>query len=310
MIYLKKLYIGLGGIGGSIVNKLSVSMNKEYAEFFYIDWLCESYHNNSINVKTINFAIPNSVGEILECFPDTKEWFSNLSVIRHWTGPNERIVARLYFEIYLKSHNLLENIFTEDYNNDLEINIITTSFGATGSGILWSLIISIKEYLCKVENAIHKINVLVILPESIEDRIVSFAEKNIYKIRTYAFLREMFTLNKHFTSDNHCENIISNMFCCDLHKESLYFIDNAVFYDKKALENNDYIKEILAIISNNAKSAREENHLITEAINMISQRYKTMYDEYICELNMDNQRTITPHLDKIWHISLFPISNN
>lgn len=306
---MKKIYIGLGGIGGSIANKLSEIANEKDTDILNIDWLCELYHNKS-RVKTINFAFSSSVGEILDCFPEMKAWFINSSILRHWTCPNERIVARLYFETYLKSHNLFDNIFIEDYNDELEINIITTSFGATGSGILWSLIPYIKENFCNKENTNYKINVFVILPEFIEDRIVSSAEKNMHKVRTYAFLREMFTLNKHFTSDNHCENIISNMFCCDLLKESLCFIDNAVFYDKKALENDDYIKEILGLISNNAQSSREENHLIPETINMISQRYKRMYDEYICTLNMDNKEIITPHLDKIWHMALLPISTN
>ena len=305
-----KSYIGLGGIGGSIANKLSVSINGKDAEFLIVDWLCESYNNDSNKVKTINFSSSNSVGEILDRFPEMKEWFGNSSVIRHWIGPNERIIARLYFETYLKSYNLLDDIFTEDYNDVLEINIITTSFGATGSGILWSLILYIKEYFCKKENANHKINVLIILPEFIEDKIISSAEKNIHKVRTYAFLREMFALNKHFTSDDPCKNIISNMFCCDLLKDSLCFIDNSVIYDKKALENNNYIKEIIGLISNNAQSSREENHLIPETINMISQRYKRMYDEYICTLNMDNKEIITPHLDKIWHMALLPISTN
>ena len=258
-------------------------------------------------MRYIGLEICNSVGEILDCFSEKKEWFSDSKIARYWIGTNERIVARLYFETYLKSHNLVEYIFKNSVDDEFEINIITTSFGATGSGILWNLILLIKEYFCKNKNASHRINIFVILPEIVENIISVNTQKNWHKIRTYAFLREMYTF---WANDDHCASIISNMIGDTLPKENKHLIDNILFYDKKTDNYDEIIKDVACWIRNTIQSVAEERTAISKIIQTISQEYKTAYDKCICELNADNQITITPHIDNNWHIALPGIPSN
>lgn len=305
---MKKIYLGLGGIGGQIIEQLADVIDDSNTEFINIDVERELKKQNN-KTRFIDFRTPASVIDILNVCPEMRKWMPRSPLLKDCVACNDRILGRLYFERYLKQYNILETLGFENIEGDIEVNIVSTAFGNTGSGILLHLLLLMHKFFIET-NMNYDINLFIILPEFIETLIPSKIEKKINMVKTYAFLREIYALNKIFAGEDNLERIELDGFIdykiIQQSKKKLY---KHICFSCGGKNSNNYIEKnnylVDAICKYNSFgdfsmfdiNETTSSNLILDA----SKNYRTEYDEYVSSVKQESNLHITPHIDKQWH---------
>ena len=211
------LLIGLGGLGSRIVDDLYGKVKKNSIVAFCVDTDVSAVHSLKLidPQGIIDISTRMTLLSAINIIPDCASWFPvEESMLFSKTTPfgagQARTVGRLIYELALltRKFDLLIEIAEEMARNaglnnrKMRINIVTSLFGGTGSGIFLQLAMLLRKHII---NKYPKTNLEIqgnfILPAFTKSQISS-AERSNMEALTYAALKELNAITTSFYNNS------------------------------------------------------------------------------------------------------------
>ncbi|MDR0405371.1 MAG: tubulin-like doman-containing protein, partial [Clostridiales bacterium] len=206
------VFIGVGGIGSGIVASLAARCGEEESKtlrFAVMDTdvndLKQMKAANS-NITAIQTSSTQSVGDYLEKDEDARlNWFPNNTILYPKTvsdGAGQvRAISRLALDMTVKSGEILQLYQTidslfhkdgRDLKQALNIVIVSTAAGGTGSGIAMAVAMLVRKYLEKQYPETKPwIRGYIVLPGVLETVITTETERESLRRNGYATIKEI-----------------------------------------------------------------------------------------------------------------------
>lgn len=211
----KKIVIGLGGIGSKIVDETSQLYDNEDIIYLGIDTDIDSYIN-SRNIFAIRISDDQSIKEYLKKIPNWQDWLLDESQFLFGSlidGTRQnRVFSRIAFEgsEYLQEeiYKIIEKLILDShFENNLEVIIVSTLAGGTGSGIVVQLPLLLKKLIANFNKSAKKninliINGIFIMPDIFENYIIDPVYYSSIYSNTYATLKEIEAINTVYKISN------------------------------------------------------------------------------------------------------------
>ncbi|MBO5701582.1 MAG: hypothetical protein J6S71_04020 [Clostridia bacterium] len=212
---IRTLYIGLGGLGMQVISAAKKSQNYDVNSYVALD--CNDYeirYNQNIKeIPFVNMRGDKLVGDYIQIFKsrhNIEEWFPISPYILHSTLGNigmVRAAGRLSFLYTMESGNLkpIEDLLKEQcafckIEDELNIVIVTSLAGGTGSGVFIQLALWIRNQMKKIGCSNFKILGLFVGSEVFINTYICLLNNNRQtmdlRANTYAALKELEVITK------------------------------------------------------------------------------------------------------------------
>lgn len=206
------VFIGVGGIGSKIITKLAERCNDDEAKtlrFISMDTDVNDLKQVKAaksNVTAIQTSSTQSVGDYLEKDDDARlNWFPNNTILYPKTvseGAGQvRAISRLAFDTMVKTGEVLklykaiDSLFNKDgreLKQALNVVIVSTVAGGTGSGIAMIVAMLVRKYLEKQYPETRPwIRGYLVLPGVMDTVITTETERESQRRNGYAAIKEI-----------------------------------------------------------------------------------------------------------------------
>ena len=206
------VFIGVGGIGSRIVKRLAMLCNDDESKtlrFVVMDTDVNELRQikeEKSNITVIQTSSTQSVGDYLEKDDDARlNWFPNNTILYPKTvseGAGQvRSISRLALNTTIKSGKILklysaiDSLFNKDgreLNQALNVVIVSTSAGGTGSGIAMIIAMLVRKYLAKqYPETTPWIRGYLLLPSTLDTVIHTETERESLRRNGYATIKEI-----------------------------------------------------------------------------------------------------------------------
>jgi len=206
------VFIGVGGIGSRIVTRVAKLCNDEEAQtlrFVTMDTDVNEIKQikaDKSNVTAIQTSSTQSVGDYLEKDDDARiNWFPNNTILYPKTvseGAGQvRAISRLALDTTVKSGEILklykaiDSLFNKDgreLKQALNVVVVSTAAGGTGSGIAMTVAMLVRKYLEKQYPETRPwIRGYVVLPGVLDTVITTETERESLRRNGYATIKEI-----------------------------------------------------------------------------------------------------------------------
>ena len=206
------VFVGVGGIGSKIVTRLAERCNDEEAQtlrFVSMDTDVndlKQVKTAKSNVTAIQTSSTQSVGDYLEKDDDARlNWFPNNTILYPKTvseGAGQvRAISRLALDTTVKSGEVLklykaiDSLFNKDgrdLKQALNVVIVSTASGGTGSGIAMIVAMLVRKYLEKQYPETRPwIRGYIVLPGVMDTVISTETERESLRRNGYATIKEI-----------------------------------------------------------------------------------------------------------------------
>ncbi len=206
------LFVGLGGIGSSVVRKVAEKCRGSETE--NVNFIVFDTNVNDLNrisgsgkkIYCVQTSNTQSVGDYLDYDKDALDnWFPKNAVLYDKTvseGAGQvRAISRLALNATLKTGKIkplftaIDELFRKDgkaMKQALRVVIVSTAAGGTGSGITLPMAMYIRNYINeKYPNTAIVIRGLLMLPEILDSVIGTEVEKDSLRRNAYATVKEI-----------------------------------------------------------------------------------------------------------------------
>ena len=217
----KALLLGLGGMGGRIVNNVMTELREDNIEIDDSKFCCAVFDTNTEDMDLLDAAgngihiIPTSkdknIGSYLKAYEkdNIKAWMPTSTLLRHeemrWGTSQMRTMSRLAFYDVIQNRDILdlereiEKLLSGHEENYINVTIISSLAGGTGSGMLIQTALWVRDLL-EDRNCTVTIRGILVLPEALIKcvRQVGNDERMRDKIcaNAYATIRELNAITK------------------------------------------------------------------------------------------------------------------
>jgi len=326
----KTLYIGLGGLGTRVVSKIK---SQQCAASGNGSWYVVLDRDNydlfnraqKDKVPFVSMGLNEPLHYYIDLFKTSQnieEWFPTSPAFLHSVVENIgmiRAAGRLAFLYAIESGRLdtIENMLNEMINgdNNLQVVIITSLAGGTGSGTFIQLALWIRNLLAMSDRCNYNISGLLVGPEVFIDSFRGIMDNRneceVLRGNTYAALKELEVITKikkgtaalSLSNDLHLDGLLNN-FACQTESESVF--DKIYIYDslKSSKDINEsfdkHIDNIAKLLCLNFDSVATDSFLQIERYIKSSTLLKGAYLQMCERANRLSLSYYNPHIDKRW----------
>ena len=332
----RKLYIGLGGLGMRVVSMMKkIQDNTQNKGTFYVvldtDTNDALYHLKDETITFVNMRLNKSVKyyfELLKPVRNVEEWYPTsptliCSLEEHINMT--RAAGRLAFLYAMESGELkpvreLVNklIMSNELDDCLQIVIVTSLAGGTGSGSFIQLALWIRSQLEGIGSTNYKLDGLFVGPEvfinSFLDLKYCAIDSAVLRGNTYAALVEMELLNRishEKTSTLSLDKkLVDRLLDCPLPQTGLIFDETYIYDNCNSADGSFYehIEHLVEMLTDDYPSVVIENTKQVQVYVNDSPRLKEAY-LHICERARDRSMIeFTPHTDLLSNIDILKMS--
>lgn len=211
-VMARTLFVGVGGIGGSIVSKVAGKCRPGETE--NVNFVCMDTNTNDLRqvmdsrqeIYYVQTSSTQTVGDYLSYDKDAMDnWFPKNNVLYNKTvseGAGQvRAISRLALNATVKNGNItpllsaVDNLFRKDgeeLQQALRIVFVSSASGGTGSGMILPLTMYLRNYVeSKYPNTGVIVRTLLLLPETLDNEITSNREKENQRRNAYATVKEL-----------------------------------------------------------------------------------------------------------------------
>lgn len=324
------LYIGLGGLGTRIVSKIKARQCAESGNgnrYIVLDRdnydLINCAQKDQIPFVSTGFREP--LRYYIDLFKSTQnieEWFPTSPAFLHSAVENIgmiRAAGRLAFLYAIESGRLdtIENMLNEMINgdNNLQVVIITSLAGGTGSGSFIQLALWIRNQFAKNDYYNYNISGLLVGSEVFIDSFRGIMDNRnqceVLRGNTYAALKELEVITKikqgtadqSLSNDLHLDDLLNN-FVCQTGWETVF--DEIFIYDSLKSSNNtsesfdEHINDIARLLCSSFDSVATDSVLQIERYIKSSTLLKGAYLQMCERAKQLSLSYYNPHIDKRW----------
>lgn len=326
----KTLYIGLGGLGTRVVSKIK---SQQCAASGNGSWYVVLDRDNydlfnraqKDKVPFVSMGLNEPLHYYIDLFKTSQnieEWFPTSPAFLHSVVENIgmiRAAGRLAFLYAIESGRLdtIENMLNEMINgdNNLQVVIITSLAGGTGSGTFIQLALWIRNHLAMSDRCNYNISGLLVGPEVFIDSFRGIMDNRneceVLRGNTYAALKELEVITKikkgtaalSLSNDLHLDGLLNN-FVCQTESESVF--DKIYIYDslKSSKDINEsfdkHIDNIAKLLCLNFDSVATDSFLQIEQYIKSSTLLKGAYLQMCERAKQLSLSYYNPHIDKRW----------
>ena len=326
----KTLYIGLGGLGTRVVSKIK---SQQCAASGNGSWYVVLDRDNydlfnraqKDKVPFVSMGLNEPLHYYIDLFKTSQnieEWFPTSPAFLHSVVENIgmiRAAGRLAFLYAIESGRLdtIENMLNEMINgdNNLQVVIITSLAGGTGSGTFIQLALWIRNLLAMSDRCNYNISGLLVGPEVFIDSFRGIMDNRneceVLRGNTYAALKELEVITKikkgtaalSLSNDLHLDGLLNN-FACQTESESVF--DKIYIYDslKSSKDINEsfdkHIDNIAKLLCLNFDSVATDSFLQIERYIKSSTLLKGAYLQMCERAKQLSLSYYNPHIDKRW----------
>jgi len=326
----KTLYIGLGGLGTRVVSKIK---SQQCAASGNGSWYVVLDRDNydlfnraqKDKVPFVSMGLNEPLHYYIDLFKTSQnieEWFPTSPAFLHSVVENIgmiRAAGRLAFLYAIESGRLdtIENMLNEMINgdNNLQVVIITSLAGGTGSGTFIQLALWIRNHFAMSDRCNYNISGLLVGPEVFIDSFRGIMDNRneceVLRGNTYAALKELEVITKikkgtaalSLSNDLHLDGLLNN-FVCQTESESVF--DKIYIYDslKSSKDINEsfdkHIDNIAKLLCLNFDSVATDSFLQIERYIKSSTLLKGAYLQMCERAKQLSLSYYNPHIDKRW----------
>ncbi|MBQ8145370.1 MAG: hypothetical protein IJ039_01170 [Clostridia bacterium] len=217
----KTLLLGLGGMGGRIVNNVMTELREDNIEINESEFCCAVFDTNTEDMDLLDATkngihiIPTSKDKTINSYiklyekNNINDWMPTSTLLRHeemrWGTSQIRAMSRLAFYDVIQNRDILElereieKLLGGHDENCINVTIVSSLAGGTGSGMLIQTALWLRNLL-EDRNCTVTIRGILVLPEALIKcvRQVGNDERMREKIRAnaYATIRELNAITK------------------------------------------------------------------------------------------------------------------